>query len=277
MMKRLCMAATLCFTLFACSATVLASDAVTSATISGQGGLNFGDVELSEELKTELVMEYLKGAEGNYREMYQIATSTQDVPVIGSVEFVLDPSDMTFMGSSESNTGKLNNMLQNPQVDLYWTRQIRSGDVCSEENPAPPTYFMSYGVEITGTFHAIDWASLTEEEKAIYLPKARNYYATLGAAYASFGEMSDEDFLAFLSGSQGNYYVITPSRIVATSPWFLNVYDTGYARQFLDEGLTAKLMDAVKEVYPEAESLTTMDMATFTATGLKTQQTILFE
>ncbi len=31
-------------------------------------------------------------------------------------------------------------MNANPNVDLYWTRQIRAGDVCSEEIPVLPTY-----------------------------------------------------------------------------------------------------------------------------------------
>ena len=55
-------------------------DAITSATVSGKGGINFGDIDLSDELKKELILEYLKGAEGNYREMYQIATSYNNVP-----------------------------------------------------------------------------------------------------------------------------------------------------------------------------------------------------
>ena len=62
-----------------------------------------------------------------------------------------------------------------------------------------------------------------------------------------------------------------------TSPWFLNVYDSGYARQFVDADLQAKLLAAVQEKYPEAASLTMLDFATFSATGLKTQQVMNFE
>ena len=109
-------------------------DAVTSATESGVGGINFGDIDLSDELKKELILEYLKGAENNYREMYQIATAYNNVPTIGSVEYVMDPADLSLFGSSESNTAKLNNMAVNPQVDLYWTRQIREGDICSDSH-----------------------------------------------------------------------------------------------------------------------------------------------
>ena len=250
-------------------------DAVTSATVSGVGGINFGDVELSDELKRELILEYLKGAENNYREMYQIATSYNNVPTIGSVEYVLDPADMTLFGSSETNTAKLNNMNVNPSVDLYWTRQIREGDLCSEAMPILPTYFMSYGVEYVGTYRAIRFAELSEEEVPVFVAKARNYFATL-ATTAQLAEMDDEALYGYLCTSPMNFYQIVPTRIVVTSPWFLNVYDSGYARQFLSEELQAKLRDAVAEKYPEAAGLTVLDYATFSATGLKTQQILNF-
>ena len=251
-------------------------DAVTSATVSGQGGINFGDVDLSDELKTALILDYLKGAEGNYREMYQIATSYNNVPTIGSVEYVLDPSDMTLFGSSETNTAKLNNMNLNPQVDLYWTRQIRAGDICSEAVPVLPSYFMSYGVEITGTYKPIRFAELSEEEIPVYVAKAHYYFETLDTT-AQLAAMDDETLYAYLCQSPMNFYQIIPSRIVVTSPWFLNVYDTGYARQFVDEELQAELAAFVGEKYPDAQGLTVLDFATFSATGLKTQQTLTFD
>ena len=250
-------------------------DAVTSATVSGQGGINFGDVDLSDELKTALILDYLKGAEGNYREMYQIATSYNNVPTIGSVEYVLDPADMTLFGSSETNTAKLNNMNLNPSVDLYWTRQIRAGDICSEAMPVLPSYFMSYGVEITGTYKAIHFAELSEEEIPVYVAKAHYYFETLDTT-AQLAAMDDEQLYAYLCSSTMNFYQIIPTRIVVTSPWFLNVYDSGYARQFVDEELQAKLAAVVAETYPEAQGLTMLDFATFSATGLKTQQTLTF-
>ena len=251
-------------------------DAVTSATESGVGGINFGDVDLSDELKKELILDYLKGAEGNYREMYQIATSLNNIPTIGSVEYVLDPEDMTLFGSSETNTAKLNNMNLNPAVDLYWTRQIRVGDVCSEAAPVLPSYFMSYGVQITGTYKPIRFAELSEEEIPVYVAKAHYYFETLDTT-AQLAAMDDDALYQYLCSSNMNFYQIIPSRIVVTSPWFLNVYDTGYARQFVDEELQGKLLAAVQEQYPEAESLTTLDFATFSATGLKTQQTLSFD
>ena len=251
-------------------------DAVTSATISGVGGINFGDVELSDELKKELILDYLKGAEGNYREMYQIATSYNNVPTIGSVEYVLDPADMTLFGSSETNTAKLNNMNVNPSVDLYWTRQIRVGDICSEAAPVLPSYFMSYGVEITGTYKPIRFAELSEEEIPVYVAKAHYYFETLDTT-AQLAAMDDEALYQYLCNSPMNFYQIVPTRFVVTSPWFLNVYDTGYARQFVDAGLQESLLKAVQEKYPEATALTTLDFATFSATGLKTQQILSIE
>ena len=251
-------------------------DAVTSATVSGVGGINFGDVDLSDELKKELILDYLKGAEGNYREMYQIATSYNNIPTIGSVEYVLDPADLTLFGSSESNTAKLNNMNVNPNVDLYWTRQIRVGDTCSEAMPVLPSYFMSYGVEITGTYKPIRFAELSEEEIPVYIAKAHYYFETLDTT-AQLAAMDNDALYQYLCASPMNFYQIVPTRIVVTSPWFLNVYDSGYARQFVDADLQAKLLAAVQEKYPEAASLTMLDFATFSATGLKTQQVMNFE
>ena len=250
-------------------------DVVTSATESGVGGINFGDVELPDDMKKELILEYLKGAEGNYREMYQIATSVNNIPTIGSVEYVLDPADLTLFGSSETNTAKLNNMNLNPNVDLYWTRQIRAGDICSEALPVLPSYFMSYGVQITGTYKAIHFAELSEEEVPVYVAKAHYYFETLDTT-AQLAAMDDDALYAYLCQSPMNFYQIIPSRIVVTSPWFLNVYDTGYARQFVDEEMQARLLEIVRGDYPEAEALTTLDFATFSATGLKTQQVLRF-
>ena len=205
--------------------------------------------------------------------MYQIATAYNNIPTIGSVEYVMDPADLTLFGSSESNTAKLNNMAVNPQVDLYWTRQIREGDICSEEMPILPTYFMSYGVEITGTYRAIVFAELSEEEIPVFVDKARTYFATLSTT-AKYAEMSDEELYDYLCKSPMNFYQIVPSRIVVTSPWFLNAFDSGYSRQFISEELQTKLLEAVQEKYPEAESLTAMGAGG--ATGLKTQQTLTF-
>ena len=98
----------------------------------------------------------------------------------------------------------------------------------------------------------------------------------IAALRAKLAEMDDEALFAYLSSSPMNFYQIVPTRIVVTSPWFLNVYDSGYARQFVDEELQEQLAAVVAEKYPEAQGLTDLDYATFSATGLKTQQTLTF-
>ena len=127
----------------------------------------------------------------------------------------------------------------------------------------------------TGTFRSIKFAELSEEEVPVFVAKARNYFATLPST-AKLAEMDDEALYAYLSSSPMNFYQIIPTRIVVTSPWFLNVYDSGYARQFVDEELQAELAAVVAEKYPEAQGLTDLDYATFSATGLKTQQVLTF-
>lgn len=191
---------------------------------------------------------------------------------MASVEYVLDPEDLSLFGSSESNTAKLNNMEINPHVDLYWTRQIREGDICSEDLPVLPTYFMSYGVELTGTCRIIVFADLSAEERPLFVKKARNYFATLPST-AKYAEMSDDELYAYLCGSAMNFYQIVPSRIVVTSPWFLSAFDSGYARRFVSGALQEELLQAVKAQYPDAECLTALNAEG--ATGLKTQQTLI--
>ena len=142
--------------------------------------------------------------------------------------------------------------------------------------PVLPSYFMSYGVEITGTYKPIRFAELSEEEIPVYIAKAHYYFETLDTT-AQLAAMDNDALYQYLCASPMNFYQIVPTRIVVTSPWFLNVYDSGYARQFVDDDLQAKLLAAVQEKYPEAASLTTLDFATFSATGLKTQQVMSFE
>ena len=89
--------------------------------------------------------------------------------------------------------------------------------------------------------------------------------------------MDDEALYGYLAASPMNFYQIIPSRYVITSPWFLNVYDTGYARQFVSQELQDELASVVAEQYPDAAGLTVLDFATFSATGLKTQQVLNYD
>jgi D-alanine-D-alanine ligase-like ATP-grasp enzyme len=110
----------------------------------------------------------------------------------------------------------------------------------------------------------------------VYVAKAHYYFETLDTT-AQLAAMDDDALYEYLCASPMNFYQIVPTRYVVTSPWFLNVYDSGYARQFVDAGLQESLLKAVQEKYPETASLTTLDFATFSATGLKTQQILSFE
>ena len=89
--------------------------------------------------------------------------------------------------------------------------------------------------------------------------------------------MDDEALYGYLSTSPMNFYQLIPSRIVITSPWFLNMFDSGYARQFVSLELQEQLAAFVAETYPDAQGLTSMDYATGTSAGLKTQQTLTYD
>ena len=123
------------------------TDAVTSATQEGKG-LTFGFMDQSDAMKQQTVLEYLSGLNGNYREMYQIATAVNNIPTVSSVEYVLDPTNFNLYGLSETGTEKTLHFAKNPNVSLYWTRQLRE-----VEEAMGLTYFSSYGVQITGKVH----------------------------------------------------------------------------------------------------------------------------
>ncbi|MDL2220135.1 pyridoxamine 5'-phosphate oxidase family protein [Eubacteriales bacterium OttesenSCG-928-N14] len=155
-----------------------------------------------EEIKA-LAMEYLRGwefekdANGNpvwsYREMYQIATAYGGNPGISSVEYVLDPDNMTLYTANEKGTQKLIHMEENPYVELYWVHQIHEEDFVPGKND----YWVSYGVKFAGRYiplkfdkddpeflhcaelafktnmGATTWNSLTDEQKlAMYEQQA---------------------------------------------------------------------------------------------------------
>ena len=122
------------------TSSAIADEVETGATDTGVGGLNFGDVDWSEDLKKEAVATYLSGIGGNHREMMQIATVSAGKPQIASVEYYLDVATNWFFGSSETGTGKVMDMKKDGNVALYWTRQLRAEDMTMA-----PNYFVSYG------------------------------------------------------------------------------------------------------------------------------------
>lgn len=124
-------------------------DAVSSATETMTG---VAAKQMPPELVKTYIFDFLKGyekdpqGEYNFREMYQIATARNNVPLISSVEFVLDREHMRLYAVSEKDTEKVRQIADNPAVALYWVKQI------GEENAKnfPMGYFSSRGVQIKG-------------------------------------------------------------------------------------------------------------------------------
>ena len=124
-------------------------DAVSSATSTMTG---VAAKQMPPEVVKGYILDILKGYEKNsagdynYREMYQIATARNNVPLLSSVEFVLDRTSMKLYAVSEKDTEKVGQIVDNPAVSLYWVKQI------GEENSKnfPLGYFSSRGVQIKG-------------------------------------------------------------------------------------------------------------------------------
>lgn len=278
---------------------IVENDTDTSATTSGQGGINFGDVAWTDDLIKSALKEYLKGhkySDGSYtyREMYQIATSVNNVPQISSVEYYMNPETFNLFGFSENNTGKLNDMQQNPNVALYWTRQLRVEDAASV-----PDYYKSYGVEIQGTVkvHSVESvASMTTAEITALAKDVRAYYKSLGTNKTYWdstadGYISNEKTLletAFAS-QMGKGYSIVPTKIVVTSPYMLymvyNPTDDNFKiagcseeYKFLPKTFLKSLLDYTRTAKDDQtlNSITSMNMQTFATSGLKTQATLTF-
>ena len=276
----------------------------TGATETGEGGLNFGDVDWTEDLKKEAVDTYLSGIGNNHREMMQIATVANGKAQIASVEYYMDTANHWFFGSSESATGKVKDMKKNPEVALYWTRQLRASDMTFAAS-----YFMSYGVEVEGkaTFYTEDALNaLKADEKATVISIARGYYRSMGAQYAKYYDESNANYLdeaSFTKTVFGNPamspYIIKPSKIVITSPYLLfvaRIADEGkeyhYAVQqaisatqvftmaeftFLPKSFLDKALQTVRDAKNDQtlNKFATMTSQT-AATGLKTQVTLSF-
>lgn len=138
--------------------------------------------QMTQEEIRALALDYLRGwplktAEDgstiySYREMYQIATSYNNVPGLSSVEFVLDPTTMKLYASSEKGTEKCEHIKHNPNVVMYWYHQIPEEEYVAYSND----YFNSYGVQIKGTAKIMDPA----DENAKYA--ANLYIETLYGA-----------------------------------------------------------------------------------------------
>lgn len=223
------------------------TDAISSATLAKQGGVNYGAIEWDSELQKSAIREFLKGGKylgdpafaqdetgNNYREMYQMATAYNNIPSNTNLEMVLDAKTLHLVGSSEAGTGKTIEFQKNPNVSISWCRQLRV------EEEETYNYYGSYGVQIDGTVRVYTAADLeTEEGQDALINVFDCYYPTLASTWQAYGAglagLTDEAAireakLAYIgtnlnAGSMVVYEII-PSRIVITAPFLMNMAPT---------------------------------------------------
>lgn len=220
------------------------AETVASATQKKVGGVNFGAIEWTPELQKAAVCQFLKGGKylgdpsfaqnetgNNYREMFQLATSLNNVPTNTNLEMVLDTETLHLLGVSEAGTGKTLAMQQNPNVSVSWCRQLRAAD---EETY---NYYCSYGVTINGKVYVFSAADLeTAEGQERLLNLFDKYYPTLASSWMgyamNFAGLTDEAAireakLAYIAGrfAAGSMviYEIIPSEIIITAPFLMNM------------------------------------------------------
>ena len=144
--------------LLLCGVAVAETDAT-----SGASQVTTPETQMAQEDIKAMILDYLRGfplttnedgttKEWAYREMYQIATVHGDMPGLSSVEFVLDPETMRLYCSSEKGTEKCVDIASNPNVAMYWYKQIPEDAYIPQVND----YFNSYGVQIKGTAKLMD-------------------------------------------------------------------------------------------------------------------------
>ena len=130
---------------------------------SGASQVTTPETQMTQEEIKAMTLDYLRGfplvknedgttKEWAYREMYQIATVHDNMPGLSSVEFVLDPETMHLYCSSEKGTEKCVDIASNPNVVMYWYKQIPEDAYVPQVND----YFNSYGVQIKGTAKLMD-------------------------------------------------------------------------------------------------------------------------
>ena len=157
---------------------IAAAETVDAAT--GASQVTTPETQMTQEEIKAMTLDYLRGfpltknedgttKEWAYREMYQIATVHGDMPGLSSVEFVLDPETMRLYCSSEKGTEKCVDIASNPNVVMYWYKQIPEDQYVPQVND----YFNSYGVQIKGT------AKLMDGTEDTFLRGASLYMRTL--------------------------------------------------------------------------------------------------
>ena len=186
---------------------------------SGASQVIAADTQMAQEDIKAMILDYLRGfplttnedgttKEWAYREMYQIATVHGDMPGLSSVEFVLDPQTMRLYCSSEKGTEKCVDIASNPNVVMYWYKQIPEDAYVPQVND----YFNSYGVQIKGT------AKLMDGTEDTYFRGASLYMRTLYGP-ARWDAMDEETQKATIArvGSFNEWIEIIPTEFVTTS------------------------------------------------------------
>lgn len=192
-------------------------------TISGTSDKVDPAAQMSQEDIRTMILDYLRGfslgknADGSenwaYREMYQIATvSPEGYPGLSSVEFVLDPTTMRLYASCEKGTEKCAHIPNNPNVVMYWYKQVPE----EEYIPQVYDYFSSYGVQIKGT------ANLMEPAGDEFYRVADMYMRTLYGVEKWDG-MSAEDQKARIDGisKSCDWIEICPTEYNVTTLWWV--------------------------------------------------------
>ena len=222
----------------------LQPDTLSSATANKVGGVNYGAIEWDEELQVAAIKEFLKGGHYlgspdfaqdetgyNYREMYQMATSYNNIPYNTNLELVLDTDSLSLLGVSEAGTSKTLQFMLNPYVSISWCRQLRP----HEEDTY--NYYCSYGVQFDGVVRVYTAADLeTEAGKDALVNLFDKYYPTLasnwGAYSATFAGLTDEAAIReaklgyitkSVTGGAMVIYEVVPTRIVVTAPFLMNM------------------------------------------------------
>ena len=115
-------------------------DAYTTATETKYiDGKNMMPKEIVEEKIAQMLI-----GPGDYREMYTLGTSYNNVPLTSAIEFVYQPETMRFYGMADLGTEKLEQMKLNDSVSLGWVRMLTPDEIAAGNNFSPsPRAFRS--------------------------------------------------------------------------------------------------------------------------------------
>ena len=224
---------------------VVGEELPTSATVSGQGGINYGCIDWTEDLQVMAIKEFLKGGDtiadpasaqddsgNNYRNMMQMATCYNNVPNCTNLELVLNPNTLCLCGVSEAGTSKTIEFTANPVVSVSWSKQLDREIEANGYN-----YYGSYGLTFYGDVRIFTPADLeTEEGQDAAIELFDTYYNTdmsMWAGYAAgFKDAADdaavrEGKIAYISKTLASgamvAYEVIPTRIVLTCPVFCHM------------------------------------------------------